>query len=307
MSNKKALQQQLASKYNKENLGVLLEPMKESLITPALDYVKAWLAQPFDYAKRPDLIEVVSAVHDLDAEEICWSIMTKVLLDESITLQACMGMFFNQIGKYVPMAYRRGHVLNVYVQAVCATKLIDVKHMGKYNNLVAVVSMGDRGQRDYSYTLPSVEPHHVKSNKQAAYEHMHVITGGKHKQHNEEVCLDHIDRLSRIPYKVEPRIFDMTKPVFEDTPKYKENIGRFETDEEVCDREKEFKRFERELPTRVKIMLENGNEFYYGHRYDVRLRTYLKAYHFDFIGNKYARAFVQPKNGELVSGANEYI
>lgn len=306
MINKKKLQKELELKYNKENLGTLLEPMKEGLLTQPLAFIDSWLSQEFNFADRPDLIEVVHAIKKLDKEEICWSIMTKVLLDESISIQAAMGMFFMTIGEYVPMPYRRGHVLDVFIHAVCSSGLITIERQGKYNFLQATVSMGDRGQREYSYVLPSIVPPKVQSNKNVAYGHMHVITGGKLKQHDEEVCLDHIQRLSNIPYKVEDRILQMTKPVFEEKPKYKERKGRFETDDEVEERRKEFNRFNRELPTRIKIMQENGNEFYYGHRYDVRLRTYLKAYHFDFIGNKYCRAFVQPLKGKVVNGADEY-
>ncbi len=304
---KHEVQKQLELKYNKENLGSLLDTSKEGLLAVPLQYINEWLAQDFDYASRPDLIDVVNAVHKLDAEEICWAMMTKVLLDEDISIQGVMGMFFTEIGKHCPMVYRRGHVLNVFIEAVCKSGLIEIKNMGKYNHLIATVSLGDRGQRNYSYTLPSIVPHKVESNRKAAYDHMHVITGGKLKQHDGELCLDHIERLSNIPYKVEERLLDMTKPVFDETPKYKERIGKYETAEQVEDRRKEFNRFNRELPTRVKIMVDNGNEFYFGHRYCVRLRTYLKAYHFDFIGNKYCRAFVQPVKGELVQGAEEYV
>lgn len=304
---KQELQKQLELKYNKENLGSLLEPMKKGILEAPLNYVNAWIEQDINFAERPDLIDVMHAVKHLDAEEICWALITKVLLDESISIQGAMGMFFSNIGKYCPMPYRRGHVLNVYIQAICSSGLIEVKNMGKYNHLMATVSMGDRGQRNYGFTLPSIIPHKVKSNRNAAYEHMHVITGGKLKQHDGELCLDHIERLSNIAYKVEDRLIDMIKPVFEEAPKYKERKGRHETAEEVEERRKDFIQFNHELPTRVYLMMANGNEFYFGHRYDTRLRTYLKAYHFDFIGNKYCRAFVQPVKGKLVTGAEEYV
>ena len=303
---KKKLQRELERTYNKENLGVLLEPMKDALLVEPLRYVANWLEQDFDFNARPDLIEVVSAVIQLDAEDICWHLMTTVLLDTDISLQAAMGMFFHKIGKYAPTVFRRGHVLNVYVEAICSTGLIETKFMGKYNHIKATVSMGDRGQRNYGYVLPSIVPHKVVDNKHSAYDNLHAITGSKLKRHDEEVCLDHIHRLNSIAYKVETRILNMTKPIFEDTPKYREKFGRYETDEEVAARRKEFNRFERELPSRVNIMVANGNEFYFGHQYCTRLRSYLKAYHFDYIGNKYCRAFVQPKKGALVTGGEEY-
>ena len=53
--------------------------------------------------------------------------------------------------------------------------------------------------------------------------------------------------------------------------------------------------------------VEQGNKFHICHKYDNRLRTYAKAYHFDYIGQKYSRALVQPVIGEITEGANEYF
>lgn len=307
MSAKHELQKALELVYNKDNIHHLLDGQKDNLLKIPREYVKQWLAQPFDFAARPDLIEVVSAVHQLDGDRIMWSLLTSVLLDTDASLQKLLGFFWNAIGEYVEMPYRRGHVFSVYLEAVCASGLVQTKSMGKYIHLVSAISVGDRGQRNYGYVLPSVCKHSFRDNAHSAYSSMHVLTGGRLKQHDMNVCPDHIQRLNDIAYKVEERIFDMTRPVFDDSPKFKETLGRYETEEEVQDRYKDFQRFERELPTRVKVMLDNGNEFYFGHRYDVRLRTYLKAYHFDFIGNKYCRAFVQPVKGEVATGTEDYV
>lgn len=307
LMSRQELQQQLEEQFDINKIDTTLYEYKEGVEEKCREYIDHWLSQDFDFSKRPDLIHVVNSLYQLNTDELCWQLWSTVIVNKEISLQHAFGLVFEKIGKYVEMPYRRGHVLNILLCAVCSTNTVTVERKGKYNYLVSKVHINKPEQDRYGYILPSLVKHIPKNNNKASYDNKHAITGGRLKTHDNEVCLDHLARLSSIPYQVETRIQQLTQPIFEDAAKYKERLGRFETEEEIEDRRIAFQRFKHELPNKIYIMLSHGNEFYLGHCYDTRLRTYLKAYHFDFVGNKYCRAFVQPKTGAYVDGVQEYL
>ena len=292
--------------YAKSNRNLVLAGYKETLVAPMVAHVNAWLSQEFPFDTREDLQEIVLAVQNLDPEEVCWDILCNVLLDGSITLQAVLGMFFHQIE--CEMAYRKGRVLEVFIDAVLQCPQVELKLVGKYLNLVCK-SKVNVNTDTYGYILPALYPEPVTDNSKAGYAsaQFHVITGGKLKQNGGELCLDHINRLNFAMYSVDTRLMDLVKPVFESELKWKDKVGRYETEVEVEARLKQFMQFDRELPEKVKIMVDQGNQFFFKNRYDIRGRTYLKAYHFDYVGNKYSRALIHHSTKEHVLGADKYF
>ena len=286
-------------KYASHNQGVALEKYKEYLMEPVNqafeEYLDDWIEQSIT---REDLQEIIPEVMKLD---IAWDILTTVLFEGRMSLQSIIGRYWEQID--VSKDFRKGRVLEPFIHAVESSPYIELKQGEKYLELVATKHVKPT---EHGYVLPALYPEEVKSNSDAGYQtvNFHVITGGKLKQHDGEKCLDHINRSNHNMYKIETRLGFMVQPEFDDTPKFKK--GAYETEPMIEERRKDFNRFVDELPSKRDAIIREGNKFCYKHRYDTRGRTYAKAYHFDYIGNKYIRALVQPVTGELVLGSDKY-
>lgn len=297
--------------FAKENKAETLKMHKDVLMAPCLAKFEADMAIEVEYFSeegefREDLAEISHGIEEMDAERVIWNILSTVILDGQITLQGIMGMYFEQID--VAMAFRKGRVLEPFIEAVLVNPLVSFKRVGKYLSLVREGEL-KLDITNYAYVLPPLMVEPVVTNGKAGYDTIpfHVITGGKLKQHGGEVCLDHINRLNAVQYTVDNRIFSFTQPKFNAEPKYLEKIARYESELEVNNRRKQFNLWLQELPEKLAVLRNTGNTFYYKHRYCIRGRSYLKAWHLDFIGNKFIRALVNTTDAEAIEGADYYI
>lgn len=64
---------------------------------------------------------------------------------------------------------------------------------------------------------------------------------------------------------------------------------------------KNFERFEKGVFDISSILLNNGNKFYFTHKYDKRGRIYSCGYHLNIQGNAYAKAQLELANKQLIS------
>lgn len=286
-------------KYAHHNRHLTLDSHKAELMEPVnqafSEYMDAWAMEA---TTRSDLQEIVPQVFKLD---IAWDILTTVLFEGRMSLQAIIARYWDRIE--VSKDFRKGRVIEPFIHAVEHSPYVELKQGEKYLELVATKTIKPT---EHGYVLPALYPSEVYSNDNAGYQtvNFHVITGGKLKQHDGEKCLDHINRSNYNMYKVETRLAFMVQPEFDDTAKWKK--GKYETLAEIEARRKDFIRFKEELPKKQAAIVAEGNKFCFKHRYDTRGRTYVKAYHFDYIGNKYVRSLVQPALGEPVLGAEQY-
>ena len=70
---------------------------------------------------------------------------------------------------------------------------------------------------------------------------------------------------------------------------------------EEADRAHSFKVRDRETNTVVDYLLENGNRFFFGWKYDKRGRSYSQGYHVNPQGNEYRKAMLQFADKELLN------
>lgn len=301
-------QKALELKYSKVTSALQLESHKEEFIKPCMEFFHMWcdLHPKLDRTDRPDLDDIEQGVLAFtEPEEVIWRILSNSLIKGSTTLQQVVGMYWDDIE--VENNFRKGRVMEPFVTAVLKSPFVELKQGDKYLEITAKHAL--KQQFKNSYVLPCLYPHAVKTNWDAGYEHekFHVITGGKDKQHNGEVCLDHINRMAHTGYSLNTRVMFCVENVFDPEPKFVDKKGRYETAKEVIERENDFYIRQTELPERINDLVKLGNKFYFHPRYDYRGRTYLKAYHFDFIGDKYMRAITESTTKQVVEGADKYF
>jgi len=121
-------------------------------------------------------------------------------------------------------------------------------------------------------------PEPVKSNP---------ILGCRFKQHAEDVCLDHIDRMQAIPLALDERLLS-------ELPEATDTVW------ETHEQEEQWEDFRRRSAEAYEIVIQNGNRFHMEHNYDTRGRCYCEGYFINYQGASYKKAIVQLAEKEIV-------
>jgi hypothetical protein len=165
---------------------------------------------------------------------------------------------------------------------------------------VVMFNITDEVQRDldrYQYPLPMVVPPlRVMDNRDTGYftHRSSIILRKNH--HDEDVCLDHINRVNRIRFSIN---FDTAYMVSNSW----RNLDRPKTGESKADFDKRVKAFEKYDASSKDViskLLAHGNEFYLTHRYDKRGRVYCQGYHVNYQGAPWNKAVIELADKEFV-------
>lgn len=155
-------------------------------------------------------------------------------------------------------------------------------------------------QRDldlYQFPLPMViEPRKVKNNRDTGY----VLNRGsiilKKNHHEEDVCLDHINRMNKVKFTINTDTAKMIANAWRNLDKPKEG----ESKEDFEKRKRAFEKFDRTCHEVHDKLEEHGNEFYLTHRYDKRGRIYCQGYHVNYQGAPWNKAVVELAEVEII-------
>jgi hypothetical protein len=149
----------------------------------------------------------------------------------------------------------------------------------------------------FQFPLPMViEPREVKDNRDTGY----VINRGsiilKNNHHEDDVCLDHINRVNKIPFKIDQVVTLMVKNKWRNLDKPKEG----ESSEEFKKRLRAFEKYDRTAKDVIGLLNHEGNQFYLTHKYDKRGRIYCQGYHVTYQGAPWNKAVIAFANEELI-------
>lgn len=149
----------------------------------------------------------------------------------------------------------------------------------------------------YQYPLPFVvPPKKVKNNRDTG---MYMSNGSiilKKNHHDDDVCLDHINRCNAMKFKIDWRVVQMVKNQWRNLDKAKPG----ETNEDFMRRRKAFEKYDRTAKDVMAKITEHGEEFHMGHKYDKRLRTYCQGYHVNYQGTAWNKAVILFANQEVI-------
>ncbi|MDR5839350.1 hypothetical protein [Caballeronia sp. LZ034LL] len=148
----------------------------------------------------------------------------------------------------------------------------------------------------FQYPLPMVvEPRELKHNAQGAYllNNCSVILRDNH--HEDDVCLDHLNRMNQVKFKINFNTAHLIKNEWRnlDKPKEGEERGEFER------RKRAFEKFDKTAHAVIDVLIREGNEFYFTHRPDKRGRTYCQGHHANYQGTPWNKAVIEFAAGEV--------
>jgi hypothetical protein len=150
----------------------------------------------------------------------------------------------------------------------------------------------------YQYPLPMViRPRLVTDNTETGY----CLTKGsillRDNHHEEDVCLDHINRVNSIRFSIDHDTANMIQNRWRNLDKPKPGESKFEFQKRV----RAFEKYDRSAKEVITKLLKYGNEFYLTHRYDKRGRTYCQGYHVNYQGAPWNKAVIELADKEIVT------
>lgn len=149
----------------------------------------------------------------------------------------------------------------------------------------------------FQYPLPMVvPPKQVKDNRDIGL----LCSKGsiilKKNHTDDDVCLDHINRMNAIPLTINWDVATMVKNQWKNLDKKKEG----ETLDEYRKRVRAFEKYDRTAKDVMELLTQEGNLFYLTHKYDKRGRTYSQGYHVNYQGTSWNKAVLEFAEKELV-------
>ena len=147
----------------------------------------------------------------------------------------------------------------------------------------------------FQYPLPMVvEPEEVCRNRQTGYQTIKGSIILRDNHHEDDVCLDHINRMNAIPLTLNKDVvtFIQNKWKSLDKPKPDETIQKFQK------RKRAFAKYDEVSRDVIEAIIWQGNRFWLTHKYDKRGRTYAQGYHINPMGNDWNKACVEFADAE---------
>lgn len=149
----------------------------------------------------------------------------------------------------------------------------------------------------FQYPLPMVvRPRLVENNRDTGY----LLGRGsmilKQNHHDEDICLDHINRVNGIKFSINLNVMQTISNTWRDLDKPKEG----ESNADYERRKRAFEKYDRTSHDVISLLIHEGNEFYFTHKYDKRGRVYCQGYHVNVQGHSWNKAVLLFAEGEAL-------
>jgi hypothetical protein len=149
----------------------------------------------------------------------------------------------------------------------------------------------------FQFPLPMVvEPKQVRSNRETGYLTAKGSIILRDNHHEEDVCLDHINRVNQTRFTINTETAAMVKNKWRNLDKPKEG----ETKEDFEKRRKAFEKYDRTSREVIKLLMTEGDHFHLTHRYDKRGRIYCMGYHATYQGAAWNKAVIELADKEFI-------
>lgn len=148
----------------------------------------------------------------------------------------------------------------------------------------------------FQYPLPMVvQPKELKHNAQSGYllNNSSVILKDNH--HEDDVCLDHINRMNRVRFTTNFNTATLIRNQWRNLDKPKDGETRDDFDRRV----RAFNKYDKTAHEVINVLVTEGNEFHFTHRYDKRGRTYCQGHHSNYQGTPWNKSVIEFADGEV--------
>lgn len=148
----------------------------------------------------------------------------------------------------------------------------------------------------FQYPLPMlVTPLPLNQNNQSGYLKVQGSVILRDNYHEDDVCLDHINRVNRVMLTINTDTATLIKNKWRNLDKQKPG----EEWQDFQKRKNAFQKYDKTSRDVIDHLVLMDNEFYLTHRYDKRGRTYCQGYHVNYQGTAWNKAVVEFAHQEI--------
>jgi hypothetical protein len=150
----------------------------------------------------------------------------------------------------------------------------------------------------FQYPLPMVvRPRLIQDNRDTGYMLGRGSVILKHNHTDDDVCLDHLNRMNKVPFTINMATALMVRNQWRNLDKAKEG----ETKQDFERRKKAFEKYDRTAKDVMALLMQHSDKFWMTHRYDKRGRCYCQGYHVNYQGTPWNKAVVEFAEKEHVT------
>lgn len=167
--------------------------------------------------------------------------------------------------------------------------------------LIVKYQIADEVQREldqFQFPLPMIiKPVKLDNNSMTGYLNSKGSVILKKNHHEDDVALDHINRVNRVQYVLNMHVVNFISNKWKGLDKRKDG----ETLQVFNRRKKSFEKYDSTCKQVFEILNQESKIFYLTHRYDKRGRVYCMGHHVNYQGNDWNKACVEFAQKELVT------
>ncbi len=219
-----------------------------------------------------------------------WDLLAQMAIHRRANLTTLVGTLYHHLND----AQATVDMLTIAAQA----DLIDWSPTLEVFIVVFTISDDVQYELDcFQYPLPMVvEPKMLVTNKDTGY----LIGSGsvilRNNHHNDDVCLDHLNRSNQVRLTINQDVVKMVKNSWKNLDRAKPG----ETKKEFDQRKKAFEKYDRTSKDVMDLLMQESDHFYLTHALDKRGRTYCRGYQVNYQGNAWNKACVEFADKELL-------
>ena len=291
----------IEDKYSKSNIGNKIREevenltvLKEAFRQELMYYV---LATHYK-AKQERIDQLVS----LDTEAIVDELFILIIqLEGSTTIQSIAG----SLGAFMGYddVFDGIKVAADLIAIACKLDICDITSTDENLMVESCYSLEDETKDFISRTkyLPPMicKPKHIADNRTSCYLSKNdSVLLGKSRKHSMPLALDVLNIMNNVELCLDERVLNREE-VAKDTDPLDKN-GRRRSKGTLLMIKQDHERMVGASKEVYKDLVESGNSFYMGHKYDGRGRLYCLGYHVSYQGSEYKRAAISLAKKELV-------
>lgn len=218
---------------------------------------------------QDDFITLIPEEIELKDRRIYAKILTQVYLHKRMNIPTIVGCIRNscesaqEASNFVVKAINNKWVLYDFNRKEVLVKYVPEKE---------IIEKMDQ----FQFPPPLLcKPNYIRKNTDSAYYSIHmdsIVLNRKYvpKELKQDFCLDHINRMNQVEFKLNMDVVDAIDNHWEGTMHPKEG----ETPEDFNKKVRAFQKYDRNAHHLIKMIESTGNRFHLAHHYDKRGRIY---------------------------------
>lgn len=265
------------------------------LIDECASRVLDWLHE--DCYKSLKVLKDILLNSDVDLQKLVMNLMSSVIMEQGEkTIQQVVGTGIAYLEGYLQDPFKAAKVSAEIIGIMCEMDLVDVTPAKDGGTLYTMISSQYELPADVvnkiaetKYMPPMlVRPNHVRHNRDSAYISYNesMILGDVHNFHEETISLDVINIQNSIPLELDEKIL-----AIEETSNKPLN---------TVEKINNFQRMRQASTDVYNLILNNDNQFYNTHAYDMRGRLYSKGYYVHIQGTEYKKCLINFQYKEVI-------